>query len=64
MTWQQRRQWDNGRLDHAIDALNHLANAQQLDPRSRRLMADDANLLRQFRASRGNYNNGPYGYRR
>ena len=60
----QRGQWDNGRLDHAIEALSHLADARQLDPRTRRLMAEDANLLRQFRASRRGYNSGPYGYRR
>jgi hypothetical protein len=61
----QRGQWDNGRLDRAIEDLSHLANANQLNPRARRMMADDANLLREFRASRGNYNRGgsynPYG---
>ena len=56
----QRGQWDNGRLDRAIEDLSHLADARQLDPRYRRLMAEDANLLRQFRSSRGNYNRGGY----
>ena len=62
----QRGQWDNGRLDRAIENLSHLANADQLNPRARRMMADDANLLRDFRSSRGNYGNrggsyNPYG---
>jgi len=56
----QRGQWDNGRLDRAIENLSHLADADQLDPRARRMLADDANLLRDFRSSRGAYNRGGY----
>jgi len=58
----QRGQWDNGRLDRAIEDLSHLADSRQLNPRDRRMLADDANLLRDFRNSRGNYNGnrGPY----
>ena len=57
----QRGQWENGRLDRAIEHVSHLADARQLNPRDRRIMADDANLLRQFRSSRSAYNRGGYG---
>jgi hypothetical protein len=64
----QRGQWDQRRLDKAIEHVSALANSRYLGNRERQLMWDDANLLRQFRASRGGgYGNGPYGappYRR
>lgn len=53
--------WDNGKLDKAIEDLSHLANARQLDPRARQLMANNANVLRDLRANRGRYENGSYG---
>lgn len=51
----RRGQWDQGRLDHAIERVSALANSRQVNPRDRQLMFDDANLLRNFRASRGRY---------
>jgi hypothetical protein len=63
---QRQGKWDQGRLDKAIEHLSHLADARQLNPRDRRMMADDANMLRDFRASRYRYDRGSYrdGYRR
>lgn len=59
----QRGQWDQHRLDKAIEHVSALANSRYLGNRERQLMWDDANLLRQFRASRGGaYGDGPYGY--
>ena len=56
--------FDKGRLDRAIDALNHLSNADQLNPRDRDMLRADRDMLRDFRANGGysNGGNGNYGY--
>ena len=59
--------FDNGRLDRAISSLSHLVNSDQIDPRGRRILANDLANLRSFRANGwrdsgayGPYNNGRY----
>lgn len=52
--------FDKGRLDRAIDNLNHLTNADQLSPRDRDILRTDRDMLRDFRAN-GGYSNGQYG---
>ena len=46
-------QWDENRLDRAIDDLSDLARADQVNPRDRQMLARDLSMLRQFRSSRG-----------
>ncbi|MFN0169527.1 MAG: hypothetical protein ACKV22_24155 [Bryobacteraceae bacterium] len=48
--------FDRGRLDRAIDNIEHLANARQLHPRDRERLREDLFNLRRFR-------DGGYGYR-
>ena len=62
--------WDQRRLDKAIEHVSALANSRSLNNRDRQVMYNDANMLRDFRATRGGYSNGngryggnsPYGY--
>jgi hypothetical protein len=61
----RRGQWDQGRLDRAIERVSALANSRAVNPRDRQMLFQDANLLRNFRATRGGYGGrpgGPYGY--
>jgi hypothetical protein len=62
----RRGQWDQGRLDSAISNLSRVADNGRMDSRDRRMMFNDANLLREFRSNRGRYSGVPYGsgYRR
>ncbi len=55
-----RGNFDTGKLDRAIDSLQHLANADQLRGRDRGILSQDLSELRQFRATRGRYSNGGY----
>jgi hypothetical protein len=59
----QSGQWDRGRLDKAIENIQHLANSNDMYPRDRQMLQNDANALRSFRSSGGNgaYRNGNYG---
>ena len=57
--WKQGR-FENGRLDRAISSLSHLVNSDQIDPRRRRILANDLANLRSFRAN-GWRDNGAYG---
>lgn len=50
-----RGQFEKGRLDGAIDNLNHLASADRVNPRERRIFYSDAEELRAFRARSGTY---------
>ncbi|MCX6622414.1 MAG: hypothetical protein NTY38_15380 [Acidobacteria bacterium] len=56
--------FDRGRLDSAIGNLQHVVNADRIDPRSRSRLARDLDDLRNFRdrgGSRNGYNGGrPY----
>lgn len=56
-----RGRFDTGKLDKVIENLEHLAQADRVHPRDRRMLARDLEDLRQFRASRGYYSG--YGYR-
>lgn len=47
-----RGKFDKDRLDGAIEHLNDLANADQVDRRDRRIFARDRDMLRDFRANR------------
>ena len=49
-----RGRFDRGRLDGAIEHLSHLANARQLHPRDREMLARDLYDLRAYR-DRGGY---------
>lgn len=64
--WRQGR-FDNGKLDKAIEDIQHLVNSNQLRGRDRQILADDLYALRSFRSSGGSYGNyggrGPYGNR-
>jgi hypothetical protein len=51
-----RSRFDDGRLRSAIENLEHLANANQIHPNDRRMLARDMNELRSLRYGRG------YGY--
>ena len=53
-----RGKFDNGKLDRAIENLQHLANADRVRGRDRQMLAQDADALRQFRATRGGYERG------
>jgi hypothetical protein len=57
-----RGRFDRGRLDRAIDNLQHVVNSSRLDPRRRDRLASDLYDLRDFR-NRGSYNGGYYGGR-
>ena len=62
-----RGRFEKGPLDRAIDNLNHLVDSDQIDPRGRRILANDRANLRNFRSSGGaGYGpvNRPGGYRR
>ena len=60
--WAQGR-FDSGKLDKAIQNLEHLANADRVRGRDRAMLARDVQDLRQLRATAGrysNYGNGDY----
>ena len=58
--WAQGR-FDSGKLDKAIESLEHLANADRVRGRDRDRLGRDMEDLRQFRATRGrNSNYGDY----
>jgi hypothetical protein len=48
-------QFDSSRLDRAIDEMKHLADAQQLHPNDRQIIARDIQDLRYFRSNGGRY---------
>lgn len=52
-------QFDTGRLDNAVSAMEHLVNSDQVNSRDRSVLANDLAALRQFRNSGGQ---GVYGY--
>ncbi len=60
--WAQGR-FDNGKLDKAIENLNHLADADRVSGRDREMLARDIQDLRQFRSTGGRYSNGYGDYR-
>jgi hypothetical protein len=47
--------FDEGRLNRAIEDLEHLANARQIHPGDRRTLTRDMLELRNFRSARGGY---------
>ena len=55
-----RGNFDNGKLDKAIESLQHLADADQVRGRDRDMLYRDLSELRQFRSTRGRYSNGGY----
>ncbi len=55
-----RGNFDTGRLDRAIENLQHLAEADQLRGRDRDILSQDLAELRQFRSTRGRYSNNGY----
>jgi hypothetical protein len=61
----RRGHWDGDHLDRAIDNMKNLTDDSRLRPRDRDQIYGDIMALRDFRASRGRYNGGPYydGYR-
>ncbi len=52
--WSQGN-FDKGKLDKAIENIQHLANADQLRGRDRDILYRDLTALRQFRSTRGQY---------
>ncbi len=60
-----RGHFDNGRLDEAIENVQHLVNADRVSPRDREILRQDLFALREFRSTRGRFDGGrdPY-YRR
>jgi hypothetical protein len=54
-----RGKFDTGRLDKAIDNMQHLVNADRVHPRDRDILSRDLSALREFRSSGGQY--GAYG---
>ena len=52
--WAQGK-FDRGRLDKAIQSIEHLVDADQVRGRDRAMLARDLQDLRQFRASGGGY---------
>src|SRR5689334_18062403 len=52
--WQQGS-WDGRSLDKAIEHVAHLADANRVDPRDRDMLRSDLQMLRDFRANRGQY---------
>jgi hypothetical protein len=57
-----RGRFDTSKLDKAIHALEHLAQADRVRGRDRDMLARDVEDLRQFRASRGRYEQSPNYY--
>jgi hypothetical protein len=62
-----RQRWaqgnfDRGRLDKAIDDLEHLTASNQIRRQDRSMLASDLNMLRSLRANGDTYSSGPYGY--
>jgi hypothetical protein len=53
--------FDTGKLDKAIENLEHLADADRISGRDRDILARDLQDLRQFRSNRGRYSNYGYG---
>lgn len=60
--WAQGR-FDTGKLDKAIENLEHLAGADRVRGRDRAMFARDLRDLREFRATRGGYYPQPGSYR-
>jgi hypothetical protein len=61
--WRDGR-FDSGRLNKAMDNIEHLARSRQIHPRDRSVLGQDLRILGQLRSGRGPYGrNGPYGYR-
>jgi len=58
----RRGQWDQGRLDSAISNLSRVADNGRMDFQARRMILNDANMLREFRSSRSRNNGFQYGY--
>jgi hypothetical protein len=58
--WAQGK-FDTGKLDKAIQNLEHLADADRVRGRDRDMLARDLYDLRQFRSSRGRYPDYGYG---
>lgn len=63
-------QFDTGRLDKAVSAIQDLTNSDQVNSRDRSVLSNDLAALRQFRNSGGqgayydpSYRNNSYGYR-
>jgi|SRR5215471_11873308 len=54
-----RGHFDTGKLDKAIHNLEHLAQADRVRGRDREMLSRDLYDLRQFRASRGGYDQRP-----
>src|SRR6267143_2653027 len=52
--------FDKGKLDKAIENLQHLADADQVRGRDRDIFNRDLAQLRQFRSTRGRYSYGGY----
>ena len=55
-----RGNFDNGKLDKAIENIQHLADADQVRGRDRDMLYRDLSELRQFRSTRGRYSNDRY----
>ena len=60
--WSQGR-FDRGRLDHAIEHIQHLVNSRQMRGRDRDVLASDLAALRNFRASQDRGHDPYYGGR-
>ena len=54
-----RGKFDTGKLDKAIHNLEHLAQADRVRGRDREILSRDLYDLRQFRATRGSYDQSP-----
>ena len=57
--WSQGR-FDRGRLDRAIDNIQHLVQSWQLRGRGRDVLANDLAALREFRANQRGYGYGHF----
>jgi hypothetical protein len=55
----RRGRFDKGRLDEAIENINHLAHADQIHPRDRARLRGHLYDLRRFRSERGRYGYWP-----
>jgi hypothetical protein len=53
--WARRGDFRSSHLDRAIDNMKHLANARQMHPGARRLIARDIEVLRDLRAQRNRF---------
>ncbi|MBI1789130.1 MAG: hypothetical protein HYR60_16485 [Acidobacteria bacterium] len=62
--WAREGWFDAGRLDRAINALHHLANADQIRPRERQVFYEDIRLLQQLGSGPGYRGRGSFPYRR